>query len=176
MMRLPRHAALLALTISCVAHGAQAENPAEGPAAKSAADPNQAFAQEFGDRFFKAYWPLHPDQAIAVGYYQVADRLTVLDARERAGELRFLDRQLARLHSYQPDTLDDAHRTDQALRSFPHTYLGVNADGRGLRGERGARWQLAALVAVGCARGDLRPTCRAQQDLPSCSRGYRSSR
>jgi len=68
------------------------------------------------------------------------------------------------------------HRTDQALRSFPHTYLGVNADGRGLRGERGARWQLAALVAVGCARGDLRPTCRAQQDLPSCSRGYRSSR
>ena len=115
MMRLPRHAALLALTISCVAHGAQAENPAEGPAAKSAADPNQAFAQEFGDRFFKAYWPLHPDQAIAVGYYQVADRLTVLDARERAGELRFLDRQLARLHSYQPDTLDDAHRTDQAL-------------------------------------------------------------
>ncbi len=109
MMRLSRRLTWFALAAACLAHSAWAA------AAQPAADANQAFGQEFGDRFFKAYWPLHPDQAIAVGYYQVADRLTVLNAGERSAELRFLDRELARLHSYKPEALDDAHRTDQAL-------------------------------------------------------------
>ncbi|MFI4981105.1 MAG: DUF885 family protein, partial [Nevskiales bacterium] len=110
MMRLPRHLALLMLTAATLAQGAAVAAPAA-----TTADATQAFAEEFGDRFFKAYWPLHPDEAIAVGYYQVADRLLVPDAKSRSAELHFLDAQLARLHSYKPESLDDAHRTDQAL-------------------------------------------------------------
>ena len=110
MMRLPRHLALLMLGAAALAQGVANAAPAAKPAAA-----DQAFATEFGDRFFKAYWPLHPDQAIAVGYYQVADKLIVPDAKSRAAELHFLDGQLARLRSYKPDSLDDAHRTDQAL-------------------------------------------------------------
>ena len=110
MMRLSRHFALLAL-----AAAGFAQQAAAAPPAAPAADANQAFADEFGDRFFKAYWPLHADGAIAVGYYQVADQLNVLDAAERARDLHFLEQQLARLHSYAPESLDDAHRTDQAL-------------------------------------------------------------
>jgi len=109
MMHLPRRLVALAVTAACFAQG----SAIAAPAAKAGAD--AAFAQAFGDRFFEAYWPLHPDQAIAVGYYQVADRLSVLDAAERGRQLGFLDRELAQLHSFKPASLDDAHRTDQAL-------------------------------------------------------------
>jgi len=111
MMLLPRYWVVLAVTAVCFAHS----SAIAAPAAKSTADANPAFAQAFGERFFEAYWPLHPDQAIAVGYYQVADRLSVLDAAERGRERRFLDRELVQLHSFKPASLDDAHRTDQAL-------------------------------------------------------------
>ena len=110
MMRLPRHLALLMLTAAALVHGAASAAPTA-----PSTDANQAFAEEFGDRFFKAYWPLHPDAAIAVGYYQVADRLPAPDAKSRTAELHFLAAQLARLRSYKPEDLDDAHRTDQAL-------------------------------------------------------------
>jgi uncharacterized protein (DUF885 family) len=106
MTRLTRPAALLTLA-------AAALSPALCTAAAS--DPNAAFAAEFGDRFFKAYWPLHTDAAVTVGYYAVADRLPVPDARERAALLAFDRRELAALHRYQPEQLDDGHRTDQAL-------------------------------------------------------------
>lgn len=110
MMRPPRRFTLLALA-ACLSW----QQAAAAPAAPAATDANQAFALEFGDRFFKAYWPLHADEAIAVGYYAVADRLNVPDAAERQRDLRFLDAELARLHRYAPQSLDDAHRTDQAL-------------------------------------------------------------
>jgi uncharacterized protein (DUF885 family) len=103
MLRLPRHLVLFTLILSCLPHGA------------NAADADQLFAREFGDRFFKAYWPLHPDQAIAVGYYPMADRLRVPDSAGRARELRFLDRELARLQHFESARLDDGHRSDQAL-------------------------------------------------------------
>jgi uncharacterized protein (DUF885 family) len=103
IMRLPRHLLLLALIWTCFPRGA------------AAADTNRVFAREFGDRFFQAYWPLHPDQAIAAGYYAVADQLAVPDAAERTRTLRFLDQELARLHQFAPQSLDDAQRTDQAL-------------------------------------------------------------
>lgn len=107
MTRLPRPAALLALAAAALSPALCAAAPA--------ADPNAAFAAEFGDRFFKAYWPLHPDAAVTVGYYAVADRLPAPDARQRAALLGFDQRELAALHRYQPDQLDDGHRTDQAL-------------------------------------------------------------
>jgi uncharacterized protein (DUF885 family) len=102
-------ALLLALAAACCTHSAAAAPT------RPAADANQAFAQTFGDRFFEAYWPLHPDSAIAVGYYRVADQLTVLDAAERGRELRFFDQELQRLHRFRPEALNAAHRTDQAL-------------------------------------------------------------
>lgn len=86
-----------------------------GPAAAAAADPNQAFEQEFGDRFFQSYWPLHTDAAIAVGYYAVAEHLNVLDAGERKAQLGFIARELAHLDRYPPESLDPAHRGDRAL-------------------------------------------------------------
>jgi len=105
MMLLPRPAALLLLLTACAS-----------PAALAApADANQAFDQEFGDRFFKSYWPLHTDNAIAVGYYPVAGHLNVLDARERGAELSYIGIQLGHLDRYKPDRLDAAHRSDQAL-------------------------------------------------------------
>lgn len=79
------------------------------------AAPPTAFERSFGDRFLQAYWPLHPDQAIAVGYYQVADRLVVPDAASRAEQLRFADRWLRRLHQFAPQSLDASDRADQAL-------------------------------------------------------------
>ncbi len=103
MMRFQRCAALLLLAVAV-------------PAAPAApADANQAFEREFGDRFFQSYWPLHTDAAIAVGYYQVADHLNVLDAKERGSELSYIGVQLAHLDRYRPQSLDAAHRTDQAL-------------------------------------------------------------
>mgnify|MGYP000019895580 FL=1 len=109
-MRLSRHVAvplLLAAAGLCA--------PAQAAPVHAPSDPNQAFAAEFGDRFFEAYWPLRPDLAISVGYYNVADRLLPFDARERAVEAVFLKRELAALKRYAPESLNDANRTDQAL-------------------------------------------------------------
>jgi uncharacterized protein (DUF885 family) len=105
MMRVQRSALLLLLA---------AASPAAF-AALAPADPNQAFEQEFGDRFFQSYWPLHSDAAISTGYYQVADHLNVLDAKERGAELAYIGKELARLDRYPPDRLDPTHRGDQAL-------------------------------------------------------------
>ncbi|HZR35615.1 MAG TPA: DUF885 domain-containing protein [Nevskia sp.] len=86
------------------------------PAAFAApADPNRAFDREFGDRFFKSYWPLHTDNAVTVGYYQVAGQLNVPDAKERGAQLSYIGLQLAHLDRYKPDRLDAAHRGDQTL-------------------------------------------------------------
>lgn len=106
MTRITRPAALLALAAATF-------SPALCAAAAS--DRNDTFAAEFGDRFFKAYWPLHPDAAVTVGYYAAADRLPAPDARERAALLAFDRRELAALRRYRPEQLDDGHRTDQAL-------------------------------------------------------------
>lgn len=73
------------------------------------------FAREFGENFFDAWWQQYPDYAIGVGYYQLADRLSVPDAASRASELRFLDRWEAKLKAYAPTQLNADHRSDQAL-------------------------------------------------------------
>ena len=66
-----------------------------GPDARSPAD--AAFARRFDDFFFDQYWRRNTDQAVAVGYYRVADILNVPDARYRADYLRFLEHWLAQL-------------------------------------------------------------------------------
>jgi uncharacterized protein (DUF885 family) len=109
LVRLPHLLAVLALTLPA----AMPALAGPSPAINSNAD--RTFAAAFGDHFLDTYWPLHRDQAIFEGYYQVADRLNVPDARYRAGQLRFLDSWLARLRSYQPEALDAGNRTDQVL-------------------------------------------------------------
>lgn len=81
----------------------------------AAADANADFTARFGDHFLEAWWPLHPDDAIAVGYYKVAERLIVPDAQSRSQEKKFLQDWLARLHKVKPEALNAANRTDWAL-------------------------------------------------------------
>jgi uncharacterized protein (DUF885 family) len=73
------------------------------------------FKRQFGAGFLDQYWQLHPDQAISVGYYKVADMLLVPDAKARAATLRFLRASLSRLQRIPPTGLDPETRTDRAV-------------------------------------------------------------
>lgn len=100
--------AAVALVLAPLCVGAQPSGPA-----RSSAD--RSFERQFGDAFLDAYWKLNPDQAIAVGHYEVAERLVVPDEKFRTDYLAFLDRWQSRLHRIKPDALDDTNRTDWAL-------------------------------------------------------------
>jgi uncharacterized protein (DUF885 family) len=79
------------------------------------ADVNSDFERQFGDAFFEAYWPLHPDDAITAGYYKGADKLLVPDAAARERQRQFLESWLAKLDRFKPESLNAAHRTDRTL-------------------------------------------------------------
>jgi uncharacterized protein (DUF885 family) len=100
--------AVLALAWNCAPAAADS-----GPAGTQGG--NRAFQRAFGPAFFAAYWKLHPDEAIAVGYYAVADELLVPDERARARRLHFIDTALARLQAVPAQGLDGANRSDRAV-------------------------------------------------------------
>src|SRR5678810_796605 len=79
----------------------------------SAAD--ESFERRFGAGFLEEYWKLYPDQAIANGYYKVADQLVVPDQTARNRQQRFLETWIARLKAVRPAALDLSHRTDRAI-------------------------------------------------------------
>jgi uncharacterized protein (DUF885 family) len=76
---------------------------------------NRAFQQAFGPKFFAAYWKLHPDDAVAAGYYAVAGEMLIPDAAARARRLLFIDAALARLQAIPAQSLDGANRSDRAV-------------------------------------------------------------
>lgn len=85
------------------------------PRAASADDADTKFRAQFGDAFLARYWALHPDFAIAVGYYRNADRLPAPDAKYRASLQRFLDGEIARLDELPGAEMSDAPRTDREM-------------------------------------------------------------
>lgn len=84
-------------------------------AASAASTTDDAMQHEFGAAFLDAYWRLHPDEAIANGYYAVADRLFIPDEAGRAEQLRFLREARQRLQAIAPAGLSPASRTDRAV-------------------------------------------------------------
>lgn len=86
-----------------------------GAAGPGATPPSDAIERGFGAAFLDAYWKLHPDEAIANGYYAVAERLFVPDEAGRAERLRFLREARQRLQAIAPAGLSQASRTDRAV-------------------------------------------------------------
>ncbi len=84
-------------------------------AANAANAADAAFDRRFAGTFLEEYWKLWPDQAIAAGYYRVADDLVVPDAQARARRQHFLETWLARVRAVKADALDPAHRTDRLI-------------------------------------------------------------
>lgn len=76
---------------------------------------DDAFRRAFGEQFFDRLWQLKPDWAIAVGYYDYADRLVVPDAESRAELLEQVDGWLAELRRIDPATLSPVVRADWAM-------------------------------------------------------------
>ncbi len=105
-----RRALLRSLGASAVAGAAAPVAGAAVPAAGAQAD--SGFERAFGDAFLDQYWQRNTDAAIAAGYYRVAGRLTVPDARYRREYRQFLERALQRLQGLAPARLDDRQRTD----------------------------------------------------------------
>lgn len=81
-------------------------------AAAASAPAAAQFKHQFGPDFLDAYWRLHPDDAISVGYYRVAKRLIVPDMAARVQLAAFLRDSLARLHGIDAPSLDANLRTD----------------------------------------------------------------
>jgi len=88
-----------------------------GAVALAAAAPGaaSAFDREFGADFLDQYWRLHPDDAIAAGYYAPAGTLRVPDAAERQERVQFLETSLARLHRLPAAALDARGATDRLV-------------------------------------------------------------
>jgi len=104
-------AALLAALLTALLAAPWPARAADTPVAA----PTDALQRQFGPAFLDAYWQLHPDAAIAAGYYAVADRLAVPDPAGRATLLQFLIDARARLQAIAPDSLGAASRTDRAV-------------------------------------------------------------
>jgi uncharacterized protein (DUF885 family) len=96
----------LAIGVGCAARAA---------AATASPDASAAFKREFGSAFLDQYWHLHPSDAIAAGYYQVAGLLTVPNEANRTARLRFLRASLAKLRKFEPSALDSETRSDRAV-------------------------------------------------------------
>ena len=110
-MRTVMLAAMLSAALAWPAGAQAAEVP---PRDAGQAHPD-ALQREFGAAFLDAYWKLHPDAAIASGYYAVAALLAVPDADARAALLRFLRDARTRLQAIPAASLDGAGRTDRAV-------------------------------------------------------------
>ncbi len=109
------HAARRLLLVMLLTAGCGCAAPAAAAEAPGAAAPATAFAQAFGDEFLDGYWRLHPDAAIAVGYYAVAAELPAPDDATRARLRQFLHGAIARLQAFDPASLAPADRSDRAV-------------------------------------------------------------
>lgn len=83
--------------------------------ASATASADVKFQQQFGDAFLDQYWSLHPDYAIAMGYYRDADQLAAPDAGYRAKLQHFLDRAIAQLEKLPASQMSDGPRTDREM-------------------------------------------------------------
>lgn len=99
LARLARCAAFLLLAATGLAH----------------ADADAQFRAQFGDAFLARYWSLHPDFAIAVGYYHDAATLPAPDAKYRATLQHFLDGSIAALEKLPGGKMSDGLRTDREM-------------------------------------------------------------
>lgn len=95
--------------------GAAAFASAAAPPPGADTDADAEFERGFGDEFLDQYWQRNTAAAIAAGYYRVAGRLTIPDARYRRAYRQFLDRALARLQGLAPERLGERQRTDRAV-------------------------------------------------------------
>jgi len=84
-------------------------------AAETATRADRAFARQFGDDFFDAYWEQYPGYGIGVGYYKYADKLIVPDPAARTREAEFLKRWQTRLHDIDRYALSPNVRADWLL-------------------------------------------------------------
>jgi uncharacterized protein (DUF885 family) len=102
---------LAALTLSCCIGSQIAIGAPDSPEFAATA----RFQREFGASFLDHYWRLHPDLAIPLGYYQVANLLRVPNEAYRAEDLAFLRSSLAKLRAIPPAALDISARADAAV-------------------------------------------------------------
>lgn len=85
------------------------------PAGVTASGGASVFDREFGDEFLDQYWRLHPDEAIAAGYYATAAALRVPDAGARQELVQFLESSLARLRRLPAQALDARAASDRLV-------------------------------------------------------------
>ncbi|NKF23703.1 DUF885 domain-containing protein [Solimonas sp. C16B3] len=102
-----RSAAAILLSVAAMARADA------GTAADTAVD--RQFHRQFGDDFLSAYWKLHPDFAIAVGYYDDAAELPAPDAAYRKRLQQFLDTSIGKLDAMPAAQMSDGVRTDREM-------------------------------------------------------------
>ncbi len=73
---------------------------------------DMAFERQFGTDFFREYWRLHPEQALAAGQFTSAAHTVIPDARSRAQAIGKLNEWLSQLHRFNPGSLNAANRSD----------------------------------------------------------------
>jgi hypothetical protein len=71
-----------------------------------------SFERQFGAGFFRDYWRLNPDRALAAGQFAAAERTIIPDARSRAQAIGKLNEWLSQLHRFHPAALNASNRSD----------------------------------------------------------------
>src|ERR1700744_1753128 len=77
-------------------------------------DMNGSF-DSYKDNFVTALWKTYPGFASSVGYHKYDNVLTVPDATERDGEIKFCNEQLNILKQFNLPDLSDNNKTDYHL-------------------------------------------------------------
>lgn len=104
---------LAAVFLGLGAVGVQAA-PDMAPVSGATAQADQRF-QRHAHQALEDYLREFPENAVAYGRYEQADKMTVPDAASRAQALAFYDRQLAALAAFDPASLSASSRVDRQL-------------------------------------------------------------
>ncbi len=120
-LRLPIAALVFAVVMAWPeppeARGQSPQSPPPASAARTAPADAAAATRlaRYSDAMLARYWALHPDDALYVGYYAVADRLAVPDAAWRGRQRSFLQTELKALDGFDASGLTAAQRLDLTL-------------------------------------------------------------
>jgi uncharacterized protein (DUF885 family) len=101
---------LVALFVGLSAMGASAADVVPVPSAEA----DKRF-QSYAAQALEDYLREFPENAVAYGRYELADKMTVPDQASRARAVAFFDRQLAALAAFGPASLSASSRVDRQL-------------------------------------------------------------
>ncbi|TMP27759.1 DUF885 domain-containing protein [Pseudoalteromonas rubra] len=104
-------------TIFTLAGCAQTQDQSQTQSMASVTSQQQQDAafKTFSDQFIEQLWQQYPELSVYRGYGKYDDVITIPDAANRAANLTFIDAQLAKLHSFDPEKLSDNLKIDYYL-------------------------------------------------------------